>query len=421
MGLLENAAAGFSMMVGSMRMKTTSVQSLAAQKSTDGKKSVLPWKPVATSQTQKDIKTWKSALSLYSAEEPKNFLLQQLYDDISNDLLLTSQVENRNNQLYSVDFSLKKPSGEVDEEQTQKLRKMALYRNVTNSILKARYLGYSVGEISLKTDLSGEVIAEYQEVPRANVVPQTGQFFFNYLEDKSIKYRELQEFGTWILEFDSKNKGLFNKLIPYVLFKKFAVSCWSELCEIYGVPPRFMKTNTQDPQMLARGEEMMRDMGSASWFIIDQNEEFEFAKGVNTNGDVFNNLIQLCNNEISMGISGAIIGQDTKNGSNAKEQSSQDLLSSLVKADMEIVEQEWNSTVIPALTQLGILSGDLTLEFDPAEDLAELWTRTKDVLQYAKVDPEWIKTKFGVEVTEMKDGSSAQGGNNLNYDQDFFV
>ena len=72
------------------------------------------------------------------------------------------------------------------------------------------------------------------------------------------------------MEFGSpRNYGLLNKAVPHALFKKFAHSCWSELCEIYGIPPRYIKTNTQDPEMLDRAEQMLRDMGSAAYFIID--------------------------------------------------------------------------------------------------------------------------------------------------------
>src|SRR5690606_25031665 len=125
----------------------------------------------------------------------------------------------------------------------------------------------------------------FELIPRYNVVPQTGMFYPEYGDtSRGIAYRELPEFGTWILEFNSETLGLMNKLVPMALFTRFMESCWSELGEIYGIPPRVLKTNTQDATMLKRAESMMRDMGSASWFIIDETEEFEFAKGVATNG-----------------------------------------------------------------------------------------------------------------------------------------
>jgi len=205
--------------------------------------------------------------------------------------------------------------------------------------------------------------------------------------------------------------------VPHILFKRFAQSCWSELCEIYGIPPRVMKTTTQDPAMVKRAESMMRDMGAAAWFIIDESEKFEWATAATTNGDVYKNLITLCNNEISMLISGAVIGQDTKNGSNSKEVASQEMLQTLIDADLRTVEQYWNTTVIPALVELGILKGELTYCYEQTEDLAELWKMTNESLPYFEVDPVWVKEKFGVEVTGKREATQQ---NTLNLGHDFF-
>lgn len=143
-------------------------------------------------------------------------------------------------------------------------------------------------------------------IPRTNIIPQLGIFYKNYSEEKDpVKYRELPEFGKYILEFNgSEPLGRINKIVPHVLMKKFTQSCWSELCEIYGIPPRVMKTNTRDTNMMGRAKTMMQQM-AAAWFIIDNNE------------------------------------------------SAQDILWQLVQADMEKVEQQWNSVVIPALQKIG--------------------------------------------------------------------
>ena len=85
----------------------------------------------------------------------------------------------------------------------------------------------------------------------------------------------------------------------------------------------------------------------------DNTEEFEFANGVNTNCDVYNNLIHLCNNEISMLVSGAIIGQDTRNGNESKEKISISLLDRLVDADKRMAEMYMNSIVIPSWIRIG--------------------------------------------------------------------
>jgi hypothetical protein len=366
--------------------------------STPDKKRVLPNTLKAVSRMRADIKVWNDAYNQAMAEEAKNFALQLLYNEARIDALLTSQVENRQQQIFSIPFKLKSATGEVDEEQTALLSKMPIYRQLCKAVLDSVYYGYNLVELELsKTDAG--IQANAIVLPRTNVVPQLGLYFKDYSEDTSIKYREMPEYGTYILEFNTGDLGLLNKAVPHVLFKRFAQSCWSELCEIYGIPPRYMKTNTQDPTMLKRAESMMSDMGAAAWFIIDEEETFEFAKVDSTNGDVYKNLIALCNNEISLLVSGAVIGQDTVNGNRSKEDSSQNMLFNLVKADMALIEQSFNSIILPALAKLGLIKPGIMGEFEQVPDLESLWKYTSGALQYFNVDPEWIKKTFGIEVT----------------------
>jgi phage gp29-like protein len=154
---------------------------------------------------------------------------------------------------------------------------------------------------------------------------------------------------------------------------------------------------------------MMRDMGAASWFIIDETESFEFAEGVGTNGDVYNNLIKLCKDEISLLIMGAVIGQDTKHGNESKEEVSMKMFGNVVNADRRMVESVMNTNVMPALYRIGIIPEGMTLYFDAEEDLPALWNMTKEALPFMEVDPGWIKDKFGIEVT----GTKQQAGANF--------
>ena len=351
----------------------------------------------AVSRTHRDIADWKAAEQrTRSTDNPRYTSLQDLYGEITNDALLTSQINNRVEQTVAAPFELVNAAGKVNDDQTLRLRSLSGITDVIRAILESEYYGYSLIEfIPQENDI--KVVS----LPRRNIDPVFGRFFPDATNDANILFREMPEFGKYILEFNDDQIGLLNKTVPHVLFKKFAQSCWSELCEIYGIPPRYLKTNTNDPQMLARGEQMMREMGAAAAFVIDTNEEFSFAQGTSTNGDVYKALITLCNQEISMLISGAIIGQDTENGNYSKEQSSQNILERLCDSDKRSVETYMNSTVIPALVQLGWLSGgDLHFRFASVEDADKLWTMVKEVLPYKDVDAAWMTEKFGIPVTD---------------------
>jgi len=390
----------------------TSMVRLGIVKELTKKGKSLGWTPKSIYHTRSDIKTWNESQDLfYSVDDPKTYAMQLLYNEIKLDAHLTSQIENRKQQVFSSSFTLKNAKGDIDEVETLKLKKSMAYRVITDAMLETEDMGNSL----LQLDITADKKVLVQLVPRTNVVPQKGLFYRDYTGIEKIEYRNLPDYGKWLIEFNAGHIGLLNKAIPHVLFKRFAQSCWSELCEIYGIPPRVMKTNTQDPSMLSRAETMMKDMGAAAWFIIDETESFEFAKAAaDSSGNVYDGLIKLCNNEISLLKCGAIIGQDTVNGNRSKDESARDVLWQLVKSDMEKCEQWWNEIVLPAFVKIGAMPDGLSFEFDEAEDIKQLFEFTKGLLPFKKVDDAWCEEKFGVKVLGDKDSGTGNGNNNSN-------
>lgn len=362
--------------------------------------------PKSISRVRQDIASWKTAIQqAESVQNPKRVKLQYLYKDILLDALLTSQIENRKRATIGASFSLKDASGNIDEESTAILKRSPFFPELVGHILDSQFAGTTL--VEFVTDNQGIRVVS---LPRMNILPERGILLLDETADKGIDYRNAKEYGVWLLEFGNVHDfGLLNKAVPHVLFKRFAQSCWSELCEIYGIPPRYIKTNTQDPSMLSRAETMMRDMGAAAWFIIDESEEFKFAEVGTTTGDVYNNLISMCNNENSMLISGAIIGQDTKFGTKGKENASIELLGSLTDSDKRLVEGYMNSSVLAALFKIGLLPDGLTYGYDPQEDIKELCDRTVKFMQYAEPDLDWLNSKFGVNFVKLKSQGGGQG------------
>jgi phage gp29-like protein len=352
--------------------------------------------PKAISQTRADIQTWKRALQqTEKTDNPKWVLLQQLYTEIANDARLTSQMQNRDLSVKTAAFVLNDANGKEDEEATKLIREAGFFSDIVDKILEAKYYAYSL--IELTVNELGIITATL--IDRTNIEPKKGIFFADYGNDKGVEYRNASEYNLYLLEFRHDGKGLLNKSVPHVLFKKFAQSCWSELCEIYGIPPRYMKTNTQDSAALARAEQMMRDMGSAAWFIIDETEDFEFAKGVDTNGDVYKNFMAFCNNEISLLITGAIIGQDTEHGNRSKEKESKSLFEILVDADKVYLKRCINETVLPALVTLGVIKDGLQFDYVQEKDKDALFDKVIKLAPHYNVDPKFINDEFGIPVS----------------------
>lgn len=362
----------------------------------------------AISQTTRDMASWRTAKrQAANVDNPRRTKLVELQMDIFLDPLLTSQVEQR------IERSLAEPwrieiDGEPDDATTQLLMQSPGFQDILYYILETPYWGHSLIELSHTTTQTGDDTMAVALIPRQNVMPEAGRVIYDVTTDRGVDYRTLQEYGRTLIEFgDNDDLGLLNKAIPLALFKRFAERCWSELCEIYGIPPRYLKTDTTDPAMLDRAEAMLSHIGAAAWFIIDTNEEFQFAQGITTNGDVYKNAIDCYNSEMSLLICGAQLGQDTQNGNRSKEEVGVTLLEKKAAADRRVAENIINSKVLPALYLMGFIPPGCRFKFIAEEDDKELWDRTVAVLPYFEVKPEWMREKFGIEVTQPKQPAAA--------------
>ena len=346
---------------------------------------------------RRDISDWRTArLEATLADEPKQHRLQVLYNEVMLDAKMTSQINLRIGKSQSADWSLKK--GDKNDEETMNLLKdNGLFDKLVKFIVESQFYNQSLVQFTF--DKVGD--PDLELVPRTNVSPATGRFYPDVYGGESEQYRDRPDFGKWILEFcpDRSDLGILNKAVPYVLMKKFALSCWSELCEIYGIPPRVLKTNTQDTDMLNRAEAMMREIGAAAYFIIDTEEEFEFAQASNTNGDVYKNFIATCDEQISLLNLGAVLGQDTEHGNRSKEEASTDLMEIVVEADKRKIAYYINKVAIPAMEALGIIPTGLRFEFAKATDTEKLWNMVYQASAYYEFDVEWLKQTFGMEIT----------------------
>jgi phage gp29-like protein len=358
------------------------------------------------SVTRKDISDYRNALQEAGrAQNPKQVRLQSLLETIRYDALLSSQIDLRIDRTQCADFVITDTKGNEDQEATCFIRDSGIFNTTVELIIEAMLYGHSLFEFE-KNDYG---ILTPKLIDRKHVSPKQGVFYGDVTDIEGIPYRDTREYGLSLIEINCNrgtDYGLMTKAVPHILMKKFAQSCWSELCEIYGIPPRVLKTDTTSPEMLERANKMMNKIGAAAWFIIDTTEEFNFAQtATGINGDVYKNLISLCNAEISMLITGAVVGQDTQHGNRSKEESAQKLAENVILADQRFVESQFNQVVLPALGRTGNIREGLQLNIKKETDIEKLWQMTRESLPFFDVNEKWIRETFGVEIKGARNAS----------------
>jgi len=353
-------------------------------------------------RARNDIQKWQAALTLAeNPQKPRRYRLYDIYDDVLLDAHLTAEVQKRTLAVTGAPFKLVDSKGKISDK-TDLLNRQWFDKLLKWSI-ETKLYGHSL--VQIDELLQGE-INQLELVPRGHVVPEQGLFLKQPNDDKGIAYRDSQ-YARWLIEIGEKRDfGLLNKAVPHVLFKRFAQSAWSEFTEIFGMPIRIAKTNTKDRESLNRMEQMMLDMSTAFYAIIDQDEVIDFVESAKTNGEVYGNLIKLANAEISKLINGSVIGQDTPQGSRAKEQVGKDITDQIHESDRAWVEKLMNQYVLQKLIEIGYPFQGLRFVFDREPDTQSLWTITQGILNHFDVDPEFIKKTFGVPVTGKKQAGS---------------
>lgn len=346
---------------------------------------------------RRDIDDWSLARQMATRpDEPIFYRLQELYSYVMLDAHLQSQVQLRKSRVLGSAYELATDKGDINEEASAALRSQPLVRQLIDYCLDSVYYGHSL--VELQPQRGGTVQAVL--IDRRHINPIGGIAQYDMASPEGILYRETREYGRTLLEFVSQQPlGLLDMAVPHVLYKRFAQACWSEYCEICGIPIRYIKTNTQDAELRERYEQVLANQGSNMNALIDTDDEIGFITGNSSDGSGYQNLIRLCTNEISLLVSGAVLGQDTEFGSNSKEQTSAELSAQIIESDIYLVEQAMNTTVLPALVALGIVPQGFRFQFSQQEDTSQLFSQAMQAAAYFDIDPEWMRQKFGIEVT----------------------
>jgi hypothetical protein len=268
-------------------------------------------------RTKQDIQTWRDALD--SAERdisPDRTELVRGYKDVLIDNHLSSQIESRKNKVLGSRFWIENAKGEKQDQYT-KLFTAEWFYTFLGLAMDEEYYGYEVIEFGpIENDEFTWVkkIREEFVVPEQGVVKkQIGLNAHNSTSTDVVDYTR-PPYSNWTVALgNTTNLGLLMKLAPLAIWKKNVFSAWSERAELFGQPIRIGKTNLRDDARRLNMEAMMVNIGSAASATLDLTDIVEFIESNNTDAhNVYNELIERCNSEMSKLIVGGTATTDEK-------------------------------------------------------------------------------------------------------------
>ncbi len=350
-------------------------------------------------------------LAVQSAESPmypNRFLLTQTYQQIVLDGQVQSAMMQRKMRVLSQKFNLKDKSGEANEEKTKQINQKWLYEFM-DLALESIYWGYSVIQFSPVVDSK---FVNVELIPRIYVVPEFSLIRSNTATvTEGINFTE-KPYSNWCLGVgNKKDLGLLMKLAPYVIWKNNAMGAWAEFAEIFGVPIRVTKTDVRDETTRKNAENMMRNMGVATWSVLDLNDNFELIEASKSDSfNVFDKMVERCNSEMAKIILGQTGTTDEKSYSGSSNVH-KEIADQLAKQDCLWMQFVINGQLLPMLNALGFGFDELEFEFDLSESLpiAEQAKIDASFMPYVTFNKEYLENKYNIildEVSEVEEKES---------------
>ena len=358
-----------------------------------------------------DIQSFKAAvIHAENIHYPNRTNLYRLYIDVIVDGQVSTVMTSRKNAILSRTFNVIGPNGEVDEEKTKLLKKKWFYDFLELS-MDSVFWGHSLIEFDYKynyytgqrMDLDFEVVLVPREyvVPSYQIVTQAmGMIDGDNYTEAPYKYWNIPVGGE-----AANDLGLLHKIAPYYVWKKGALSSWAEFTEVFGVPMRVVKTDMTDEVTKQNAIVMIKNIGAGGGGIFDREDDIEVLESKNSNGEIFDAIIERCNSEISK----LVLGQTGTTEEKAYVGSSEvheRVMHQYSQKDQIFIENLFNDKLLPFLILHGFPLQGCTIEIAEEE---ELTTKEKSDIDLALIkygfvlDKEYLESTYGTKIVGIRD------------------
>lgn len=330
---------------------------------------------------RKELNDWQYArIARYSKENPRNYFLQEVYEDTMMDGQLIGITENRTFRSTNKDYIFVNPEGKKDDKLTAFIKDKTWFEDYIKALHETVY--YGTGVIWLKEFLNGE-ISKVELIERGLVVPELEAIVTDLSKNVGLKYTDFPEFLIEVKMYS--NVGLLEKATPYAILKRHSWGSWDEFEELFGVPIRIAKIASQSEVVKNEVAGWLEEMGSAAYGVFPIGTEVEIKE--NSKGDAFNvfyQKIKALREELSM----MILHQTmtTENGSSkAQGGVHENTLHEVIFADEKKLLANLNDSLVPVMRLHG---------YNIPEGYKIAVAQTKDPSEQMKIDAEFIRNGY---------------------------
>jgi len=354
---------------------------------------------------RESIQSFRNALKQAEQVEgtkPDRRQLYRVYNEIILDGHLKSVMDLKRKKILEYTFYIYDENQEINTTLSKIINKKYFYK-IIETLVDSMFYGHSLLQIE---SVFNNNITAVSLIPRVNVIPETAEYMKDVNNQFStISYLDNSELSDWLIElfYDRKDLGILSNAAPLILWKRSAMAAWSEYAEIFGMPIRIAKTESNVPEDRQRLFNFVRDLGKSAYGVIDSKESIEFIE--NKKADAFNvydKLIQMIDNEISKLFLGVTM-LNTNGSSRSQSEVHSEQSEIEISADLRNIEFIINDVVIPKLQKLNILPNNICFNFDRTDKLskeAQILIDEKLNTMYP-LDKDYLTTRYGVTFSDI--------------------
>lgn len=348
-----------------------------------------------------DIAKWKKAINAaFSKMNPRRRYLIELFENLEIDGHTESVMEKRQVAITNqkIHFYLKGQDGKQDENVKELITETPWFHDLTKAFCKADPFGYSMVEFEAKNGIITKTI----DLPRTNVIPEWNWFMFDpHNPDNGFDFTNSRESRFCAFIPGATKYGKLMTAAQYIIYKRGGFGDWSQFAELYGLPIREAQYDPFDPNARTDLHTEFEKMGGNAHVILPKGTDFKIHdQNGQGKSEVFKDLIEVCNSEISKIFLGNTLTTDSgSNGARSLGEVHQDVEEDIALSNMIRMEFLLNWSLDEKFRNIGYPIPEGKFEFTRTKEIPldkRILIDEKVAEQVDVPDEYWYKT-YGVD------------------------
>lgn len=359
------------------------------------------------SRTKVEISDWRDALDNWEMiSNPDRYKMMELYQEIELDDQVTAKIETVKLKINATEYNIyntktKKENLPIKEKVFDRMWFMV----VLNHMIDHFFQGHSLiqfGDWDVKT---GYKWRDIEIVPRYLVSPEMGIVRKRQGDTEGIRFRDNAFFARHLIEIGGKrDKGLFASLATLYIFKKNALSFWSDFQQRYGEPILAFNTDLNNSKNVDKLYDFILNRGNAGGVVLDINDVATILEAEKTDAfRVFHEMILLNNGGISKVLEGETMTTDSDSGK-FKGDIHADTALIFHLGRLKILRFYINDELLPKMRRDGFaIDEDEIFRWKEFKNIDEIINRLVKLAAYYHIKPSEVYDMTGIRIEKERD------------------